>query len=97
MDNLPNDVDELMRLVREARAATVAANARADAAEEALRIAEQAAQQAAAANRSAADANFPWCGSDVPARHAAFAYYVPFMRLNCKQQARAIINITYAF
>jgi hypothetical protein len=59
MDNLPNDVETLKRLVLKERAAK-------EQAQEAARIAERSAQAGAAT----AAKNFPWC-----ARMHAFSYF----------------------
>ena len=70
MDNLPNDVDTLKRLVLKERAAK-------EQAQEAARIAERSAQADASANLATADKNFPWC-----ARMHAFSYF----KMSCRER-----------
>jgi hypothetical protein len=74
MDNLPNDVETLKRLVLKERAAK-------EQAQEAARIAARSAQAGASANLAAADKNFPWC-----ARMHAFSVCVPYFKMSCREQ-----------
>jgi RPA family protein len=55
-----------------------------EAAQEAARIAGEAAQTSASSNRTAADANFPWCVNT----HAC----LPYLKMRCKEQHLFVSN-----